>query len=177
MYIEVKERLQKKKQQIKKEKKMTEIIKELKETMTDSELKEEKVFNSCLHKLRNNLEVRTLDFIYCGIDEEKNQNLIKTSQDLYELRLDIQEEIDFEIDGEKSIIADTLLREYDPFISYLSEDGKDYARHMLENYTIEEVEIMLKRIYDVVPYINNLKKRVEELTQKKLKETFPKFYK
>ena len=147
------------------------------EELNPSEKRENKILRNCLKKLQNDLEFELLDFICGAIDEEKNQNLIKTNQDLYELRLDIQEEIDFEIDGEKSIIADTLLREYDPFISYLSEDGKDYARHMLEDYTMDEVEIMLKRIYDVVPYINNLKKRVEELTQKKLKETFPKFYK
>ena len=155
-------------------------IEELKteyEELNPSEKRENKILRNCLKKLQNDLEFELLDFIYRGIDEEKNQNLIKTNQDLYELRLVIQEEIDFEIDGEKSIIADTLLREYDPFINYLSEDGKDYARHMLEDYTMEEVEIMIKRIYDVVPYINNLKKRVEELTQKKLKETFPKFYK
>ena len=147
------------------------------EELNPSEKRENKILRNCLKKLQNDLEFKVLDFICDGIDEEKNQNLINTSQDLYELRLDIQDEIEFEIGGEKSIIANTLLREYDPFISYLSEDGKDYSRHMLENYTIEEVEIMLKRISDVVPYIDNLKKRVEELTQKKLKETFPKFYK
>ena len=155
-------------------------IEELKaeyEELNPSEKRENKILRNCLKKLQNDLEFEFLDFIYGSIDEEKNRNLIKTSQDLYELRLDIQEEIEFEIGGEKSIIADTLLREYDPFISYLSGDGKDYARHMLEGYTMEEVEIMLKRISDVVPYIDNLKKRVEELTQKKLKETFPKFYK
>lgn len=145
------------------------------EELNPSEKRENKILRNCLKKLQNDLEFEFLDFMYAAIDEEKN--LIKTNQDLYELRLNIQEEIDIEIGGEKSIIADTLLREYDPFINYLSEDGKDYARHMLENYTMEEVEIMIKRIYDVVPYIDNLKKRVEELTQKKLKETFPKFYK